>query len=212
MGHRALVAYEQHDGRYSLHYSHWGAADLKLKHAITPETPFGGPDEDAAWANDLLQQLLEGVEPEAVGGYLTEKDHVTSVEPQPMATGLTREEILADYLDYLHHEAYYKIDHDLDVTAYRTLWFGLQYDSDRIEEGETVGNGAVVTVGWHDGQPLNDAFLRGQFRALRDIVGDLLVDRDHASEREAIAYMREQVAGWAGQHQEVIFAPATRAD
>lgn len=30
MGHRALVAYEQPDGRYQVHYSHWGAADLRL--------------------------------------------------------------------------------------------------------------------------------------------------------------------------------------
>jgi len=36
------------------------------------------------------------------------------------------------------------------VTAYRTLWFGLQYDSETVEQGETVGNGALATVlsGW----------------------------------------------------------------
>jgi len=30
MGHRALVAYERTDEQYTLHYSHWGAANLKL--------------------------------------------------------------------------------------------------------------------------------------------------------------------------------------
>jgi hypothetical protein len=29
MGHRALVAYERTDGQYTLHYSHWGAANLR---------------------------------------------------------------------------------------------------------------------------------------------------------------------------------------
>ncbi|ELZ32433.1 hypothetical protein C474_06407 [Halogeometricum pallidum JCM 14848] len=42
MGHRALIAYERIDGTYTLHYSHWGAANLKLKHRITAETPFSG--------------------------------------------------------------------------------------------------------------------------------------------------------------------------
>jgi hypothetical protein len=41
MGHRALVAYERTDGTYTLHYSHWGAANLKLKHYITAVTTFG---------------------------------------------------------------------------------------------------------------------------------------------------------------------------
>ena len=45
MGHRALVAYERTDGQYTLHYSHWGAANLKLKHRISAESPFGGDDD-----------------------------------------------------------------------------------------------------------------------------------------------------------------------
>ena len=47
MGHRALVAYERTDGQYTLHYSHWGASNLKLKHLISAETPFGGDDTDS---------------------------------------------------------------------------------------------------------------------------------------------------------------------
>lgn len=45
MAARALVAYERDsaDGpRYDLHYAHWGAADLRLRHELGPETPFGG--------------------------------------------------------------------------------------------------------------------------------------------------------------------------
>jgi hypothetical protein len=50
MGHCALVAYERTDGQYTLHYSHWGAANLKLKHRISAESPFGGEDTDSPWA------------------------------------------------------------------------------------------------------------------------------------------------------------------
>ncbi|WP_338727277.1 DUF6735 family protein [Haladaptatus sp. DJG-WS-42] len=41
MGHRALVAYEQPDGTYTLHYSQWGALGFRLVDALTESTPFG---------------------------------------------------------------------------------------------------------------------------------------------------------------------------
>lgn len=46
MGHRALIAYERPDSTYNVHYSHWGAIHLRLKRAITEETPFGGDKPD----------------------------------------------------------------------------------------------------------------------------------------------------------------------
>ncbi len=57
MGYRALVAYERTDGQYTLHYSHWGAANLNLKHRISAESPFGGESTDSTWANQLLAEL-----------------------------------------------------------------------------------------------------------------------------------------------------------
>ena len=147
MGHRALVAYEQTDRQYTLHYSHWGAANLKLKHRISAESPFGGDDTDSNWAKQLLAELADGLEADAVDGYLAGGDRPsTVVEPKPRATGLTLEEIVADHLDYLHHEAFFVVSSTFEVTAYRTLWFGLQYDAETVERGETVGNGALVTV------------------------------------------------------------------
>ncbi|SFQ20013.1 hypothetical protein SAMN05216277_1333 [Halolamina pelagica] len=50
-----------------------------------------------------------------------------------------------------------------EVTAYRTLWFGLQYDSETVEQGETVGNGALATVRWYDGEPVGDMLEEGVF-------------------------------------------------
>ena len=154
MGHRALVAYERTDGQYTLHYSHWGAADLKLKDRITAETPFGGEDTDSKWAEQLLAELADGLETDAVDGYLAGEDRPsTVVEPKPRATGLTLDEIVADHLDYLHHEAFFVVSTTFEVTVYRTLWFGLQYDSETVEQEETVGNGALATVRWYDGEP-----------------------------------------------------------
>ena len=45
----------------------------------------------------------------------------TVVEPKSRATGLTLDEIIADHLDYLHHEAFYVVSTTFKVTAYRTL-------------------------------------------------------------------------------------------
>ena len=56
------------------------------------------------------------------------------------------EEVVADHLDYLHHEAFFVMSPTFEVTTYRTLWFGLQYDLETVERGETVGTGALPTV------------------------------------------------------------------
>ena len=61
----------------------------------------------------------------------------TVVEPKPRTSGLTFDEIVADHLDYLHHEAFFVVSTAFEVTAYRTLWFGLQYDSETIVSGVT---------------------------------------------------------------------------
>ena len=79
MGHRAVVAYERTDGQYTLHYSHWGAANLKLKHQISAESPFGGDDTDSKWAKQLLAELADGLEADSVDGYLAGEDRPSTV-------------------------------------------------------------------------------------------------------------------------------------
>ncbi|MDL0145549.1 DUF6735 family protein [Halobacterium salinarum] len=206
MGHRALVAYERTDGQYTLHYSHWGAANLKLKHRISAETPFGGEDTDSKWAKQLLAELADGLEADAVDGYLAGKDRPsTVVEPKPRATGLTLDVIVADYLDYLHHEAFFVVSTTFKVTAYRTMWFGLQYDSETVEQGKTVGNGALVTVRWHDGEPVGDGHLQGQFAALKDVGGNML-DKGVFTPSTARQYLKRKLVERVGDQQN-IFIP-----
>ncbi|RLM62887.1 hypothetical protein DVK08_18245 [Halorubrum sp. Atlit-9R] len=204
MGHRALVAYERTDGQYTLHYSHWGAANLKLKHRISAESPFGGDDTDSKWAKQLLAELADGLEADAVDGYLADEDRPsTVVEPKPRATGLTLDEIVADHLDYLHHEAFFVVSTTFEVTAYRTLWFGLQYDSETVEQGETVGNGALATVRWYDGEPVGDGHLQGQFAALKDVIGDML-DKGVFTPSTARQYLKQKLAERVGDRQELL--------
>lgn len=204
MGHRALVAYERTDGQYTLHYSHCGAANLKLKHRISAESPFGGEDIDSKWAKQLLAELANGLETDAVDGYLASENRpLTVVEPKPRATGLTINEIVADHLDYLHHEAFFVVSTTFEVTAYRTLWFGLQYDSETVEQGETVGNGALATVRWYDGEPVSDGHLQGQFAALKDVVGDML-DKGVFSPSTARQYLKRKLAERVGDRQELL--------
>ena len=215
MGHRALVAYERTDGQYTLHYSHWGAANLKLNHRISAASPFGGEDTDSRWAKQLLAELADGLEADAVDGYLVDEDQPsTVVKPKPRATGLTLDEIVADHLDYLHHEAFYVVSPIFEVTAYRTLWFGLQYDSETVEQGETVGNGALATVRWYDGEPVGDGHLKGQFRALKDVVGDM-VDKGVFTQSTARQYLKQKLGEWVGKRQELRIpggeAPSTGA-
>jgi len=75
--------------------------------------------------------------------------------------------IVADHLDYLHHEAFFVVSTTFEVTAYRTLWFGLQYDSETVEQGRRSGTRALATVRWYDGEPVGDGHLQGQFAALK---------------------------------------------
>ena len=215
MGHRALVAHERTDGQYTLHYSHWGAANLKLKHRISAESPFGGEGTDSKWAKQLLAELADGLEADAVDGYLVDEDRPsTVVEPKPRATGLTLEEIIADHLDYLHHEAFYVVTPTFEVTAYRTLWCGLQYDSETVEQGETVGNSALATVRWYDGEPVGDGHLQGQFQALKDVAGDML-DKGVFTQSTARQYLKQKLGEWVGERQELRIpggeAPSTGA-
>ena len=87
MGHRAPISYERIDGQHTLHYSHCGAASLKLKHGISAESPFGGDDTGSKWAKQLLAELTDGLERDAIDSHLAGEDRLSPVvEPKPRAT------------------------------------------------------------------------------------------------------------------------------
>ncbi|WP_135827199.1 DUF6735 family protein [Halorussus ruber] len=114
MGYRALIAYERPDASHSLHYSHNGALDYQLKHQITSETPFGG-DQPSEWAHDQYEALQSGET--TADAYAVDRQSQTPVNPDPIAMGVPLDEISSEYLDFLHHEAFYVVSQHFEVTA-----------------------------------------------------------------------------------------------
>ena len=203
MGHRALIAYERPDRTYNLHYTHWGALNLRLKRDITERTPFGSDDPDETLPS-IHRQLRQTTTAADVDRLLNGRDlPSTQVEIEPRAIGVTLEEVITDHLDYLHHEACYVVNRDFQVTAYRTHWFGLQYDCTTVENAPTVGNGALRTVRWYDGEPVGDGHAQGEFRALKAVVGDM-VDRGVFTWAEAIEYMARKLDDWVDDTEELL--------
>jgi hypothetical protein len=203
MGHRALVAYERTDGNYNVHYSHWGASSLRLKHAITEATPFGGDDPGAQWPREVHEALIDGGEVAAVREQYRLDDCQTDVEPLPRATGVDFETITSDHLDFLSHEALFVVSAEFDVAAYRTHWFGLQYESDSVIDSATVGNGALRTVRWYDDELVGDGYTKGEFAALKAVVGDML-DRGVFTREQAQRYMQARLRAWTDSRTELI--------
>jgi len=201
MAHRALVAYERPDGRYNLHYSHEGAYNLQLATGITPETPFGGsvPSIDQ---RSRLELMLE-VQPGGAGISVDSgRCRSAPLELEPREIALTLEAICTDHLDYLTYEAFYVVDRDFDVSAYRTFSFVLDHISHRTTEGDTVGTGVLVPVQWNDNEPVEDGVLRGRLRALKSITRDML-DKDVFDEDEAQTYMIEKLRAWVHDETEL---------
>ncbi|MCU4800232.1 hypothetical protein OB920_07605 [Halobacteria archaeon HArc-gm2] len=201
MAHRALVAYERPDGRYNLHYSHEGAYQLRLATDITAETPFGGTVPSSDQRNRL--ELMLEVQPDGAAISVDSGRYcATPVEMEPKGIALTLETICAERLYYLTHEAFYVVDREFDITAYRTFSFAMDHVAHRTSEGTTVGNGALVPVRWNDGEPVGDGVLRGRLRALRSITRDML-DRDVFDENEARTYMIEKLQAWVNDDAEI---------
>jgi len=191
MGHRALVAYERPDETYNLHYSHWGGCNLRLKHDLTKRTPLGGDEEHHPWTTAVYEHY-QTAEATDLPDIENAERPSTAVEPEPWAVGLTIEEIITEYLDYLMHEAFYVVPQSFEVTAYRTLWPGFSSQAESVENSPSIGHGVLMTVRWHDGQPVGDGYLRGWFGGMKRILGEF-IDRGVFTETQATSYLLEEV-------------------
>lgn len=206
MGHRALVAYERTDGNYNLHYSHWGGCDLRLKHTITKATPFGGecPTEQTHQAFDAM------VSGNDVNDVLSKYGHSGSagVALEPRAVSVTIDAAISEWLDFLQHEAFYVVDRAFEVSAYRTLWFGLCYESEVIQDSAFVGNGALRTVRWYQGESVGDGYTRGEFSGVKQTVAEM-VDRGVLTPADALDYLEQAVRDATCPHGEVRIVRST---
>ena len=73
----------------------------------------------------------------------------------------------------------------------------------RLSGEPTVGNGALRTVRWHNGEPVDDGYVPGEFRALKRVVVDLC-DRELFSPAEAREYLAAMLFRWADDWSELI--------
>jgi hypothetical protein len=180
MGHRALLAYRRDDPADerpdSTDPSGEAIYDLHRSH-------WGGADF-------ALLDRLSSDDPFAA-------ETSFAVDSEPMATGCSLAEVIGNYLDFLHHEAFYLVEPDYETTAFHVCWFGLEADAEAVERSETVGHGALVEVA-----PEEADYFRGWFRGTKSVVGDV-VDRDALTPDEATDYLAERVTSW-DEDREVI--------
>lgn len=191
MGHRALVVYERPDETYNLHYTHWGGCNLRLKHEITPETPFGGDTKN----DSQIQRVYESLQHADDSGRPNFDQQPTAdpaVELEPRAVAITLEEAITEHLDYQMHEAFYVVSLSFDVTAYRTFWLGFSSDAESVTRSPSVGHGVLCTVRWHDGKPVGDGYLRGWFDGTKRLLGER-IDRGLATESQAVTRLADGV-------------------
>jgi hypothetical protein len=147
MSDRALVAYERPDGRYNVHYAHWGATD-GLADRLAPATPFGGPDPRAEWAAGLLRDLLVAGDAEAVrAASRAPEDAPTAVDPAPLAVAVPRE-ALPGHVAFGTHEALVLVDRSFRATAYVAVPFDLAPVADALSGArvDPDAGGALVPV------------------------------------------------------------------
>lgn len=193
MGHRALLAYRCDDADDS--------TDDDTDDDWTDDPDDSTADESDArydlhrshWggANFVLLDHVSAESPFATGTAF-------AVDPEPVATDLALSEVVANHLDFLHHEAFYRVSPDYEPTAFHVVWFGLEIDSETVERSETVGHGALV-----EAHPDDTDYLRGWFRGTKAVVG-AMHDRGALAREEAIEYLARRVETWADDREVIL--------
>jgi hypothetical protein len=195
MGHRALLAYRRDDAD-----QRDDSTGLSGDEISSDEADFDEATSDEA-TYDLHRSHWGGAD-FALLGRLSADDPFASetpfaVDSEPVATGCSLTEIAGEYLDFLHHEAFYRVEPDYRTTAFHVCWFGLEADAEAVERSETVGHGALVEVA-----PENADYFRGWFRGTKSVVGDV-TDCNAFTPDEATDYLAERVTSW-DEDREVI--------
>lgn len=174
---QALVAYEQSNGRYNIHRSPALGGNLELVERLELETPYGGG--------------TSGYEP-------------SIVEEEPIECGVSLQETI-DKLDFSRFGAVVVVSAAFEVTPYRATWFGLREHSEVVYDSDAFGNGALVQLELVDGNiPDDNAFCAGHEAKKRTLGG--LVDDGVLAAHEAQVRLREEVAAYADDGYEVVFA------
>src|SRR6056297_2436650 len=168
MGHRALLAYRRDDADRSTN----------------------APDSDDETATyDLHRSHWGGAEFALLDHLSADAPYATdtqfAVDPEPIATDLSLAAIASNHLDFLHHEAFYRVSAAYRPTAFHPVWFGLETDSETVERSETVGHGALV-----EAVPEDANYLRGWVRGAKATLGEM-VDRGALDPEAARDFLAE---------------------
>ena len=206
MGHRALLAYRRSDADSTADTGDGSEESTDGPSSETTDDTRGDPPEDATY--DLHRSHWGGAD-FALAEHLSADSPLASethfaVDPEPVATDLTLAEIAANHLDFLHHEAFYRVSTDYEVTAFHVLWFGLEADAEAVDHSETVGHGALV-----EAVPEGANYLRGWFRGTKSVVGDAHdgtgpLCEANLSRDDAVEYLAERVETWAADREVIL--------
>ncbi|SDF89919.1 DUF6735 family protein [Halorientalis regularis] len=176
VGQRALVAYERTDSRYDLHYAHWGAHEWLLAAslaAIRPGSRFGPTDGTGS---------------------------LTGVDPDPLATDRSFEDLLTSHVDWQTYDACYVVAADGTVQPYLAAWFGLPgHDTVRPRDGALVGVDP-------DRVEPDGEFLRGRVAGLKAATL-AMVRADRLPLATARSFLASEVRSWHAEGRTVHLGP-----
>lgn len=179
----ALVAYEQANGRYDVHRSAYIGQQLELAERISSETPYGHGDTD--------------YEP-------------SLVEDEVIETDLTLQQVV-DRLDFSRFGAVVVVSETFEITPYRAPRFSLGRHCERVGESDPFGAGALVSLHFIDGDPLEDEAFCAAYRGAKQTLGRL-VDAGVVTARDARERLRAHVAGYEDEGRDVRFATGQEPD
>lgn len=128
---------------------------------------------------------------------------VQGAEERLLATDLTMENILAEYVDFLVHERLRRCGRK-GTKPFRVLRFALPTGRGLIEGDEQVGRGALVSVSYRF-DPEDDDYLRGWFEGVRATLGESL-DGGALTARDAFDRLDGAVRR-LGADRELLFDP-----
>ena len=204
MGHRALLAYRRDDDSNDTTDDDGDSNDTPAD----DETPTDDETSTNEPTYDLHRSHWGGADFALLGHISADSPFASgtsfAVDPEPVATDLSVSEIVANHLDFLHHEAFYRVSPDYETTAFHVLWFGLEADAETVERSETVGHGALI-----EAVPEDANYLRGWFRGTKAVVGAMVDGTGPVGNREAVTpeeaadYLAERVETWS-EDREVI--------
>lgn len=125
------------------------------------------------------------------------------VEGSPLARGVSFDDLLAERLDPIEHEALLVVETDGEVVPFVVLPYVLATSAGLID---WEPSGVAVSIAGCDGSPLRPAFVRGWFQGTSEVLGEA-VDAGLLSPAEAFGWLDDAVRRLAGDRHALVVVP-----